>query len=228
MNYLYKYYKFNESEEKENNSKDNPKRSERLLSQAQKESDFNVEKTGNQPTILFTDVVGSSDMWSNDAVTMMAQLKGHHELVQSLCDKNEGWIVKTIGDAFMVYFEPSEDSLLKGLRFSKQLILNEKNYELRIGVCKGYMQEETYRIQKVNLKDFYGNPVNTASRMESVIAGDVKGVGRKIAFSSISGVSEKELNSFKKEIGEVEEVNLKNYNLKGATTKQAFLMKIKK
>jgi hypothetical protein len=52
MNYLYKYYKFNESEEKENNSKDNPKRSERLLTQAQKESDFNVrimERKCNKP-----------------------------------------------------------------------------------------------------------------------------------------------------------------------------------
>jgi class 3 adenylate cyclase len=225
MQYLHKYNKFNESEEKslEDNSKDNPKRSERLLNQAQKESDFKVEKSGSQPTILFTDVVGSSKMWSDDAVTMMAQLKEHHQLVQSLCDKNSGWIVKTIGDAFMIYFEPSNDSLLNALIFSKQLILSEKKYELRIGICKGHMQEETYKIQKVNLKDFYGNPVNTASRMESKIAGE----GGKLAFSSIDGVTKNELSIIEKEIGKTEEVDLEKYDLKGASTKQAFKIKIK-
>jgi class 3 adenylate cyclase len=227
MQYLYRYNKFNESENKIEELKDNPNRSERLLSQAQKESDFKVEKSGPRPTILFTDIVGSSDKWSNDSVTMMQQLKSHYELVQSLCDENNGWIVKTLGDAFMVYFEPSNDSLLNSLIFSKKLILNEENYELRIGICRGHIQEETYRIQKVDLKDFYGNSVNVASRMESKIAGDVQGEGGKLVFSSIDDIKESELSIIEKEIGKVEEVDLEKYDLRGALTKQAFKIKIK-
>lgn len=226
MQYLDKYNSFNEDN---NNPKggDNPVRSERLLTQAQRESgdvsDVNIQKSDLIPTILFTDVVGSSKMWSDDKETMMDQLREHHKLVASLASKNKGWIVKTIGDAFMVYFEPSVDSLKNALKFSKDLILNEKKYNLRIGVCQGQMQEETYRIQKVDLKDFYGNPVNTASRMESKVAGEA-GV---VAFSSIGEISKNQLTSINNEIGKIIKVDLSKYDLRGASTKNAYKIKVK-
>lgn len=223
MQYLDKYHSFNEA----NEIGDNPKRSERLLTQAQRESgdveDINIEKSDILPTILFTDVVGSSKMWSDDAVTMMSQLKEHHKLVELLSEKNSGWIVKTIGDAFMVYFEPSKDSLKNALKFAKELILSEKRYKLRIGVCQGHMQQETYRIQKVDLKDFYGNPVNTASRMESKVAGEAN----VIAFSSMIGVDKEQMSSISKEVGKVYKVDISKYDLRGASVNTAYKIKVK-
>lgn len=226
MQYLNKYNSFNEANEETKDN--NPVRSERLLTQAQRESgdvkEVNVQKTDVLPTILFTDVVGSSKMWSDDKETMIQQLREHHKLVASLASKNKGWIVKTIGDAFMVYFEPGADSLKNALKFSKDLILNEKKYNLRIGVCQGQMQEETYRIQKVDLKDFYGNPVNTASRMESKVAGE----GGVVAFSKTGGnISSNQLNSISKEVGKVIKVDLSKYDLRGASTKDAYKIKVK-
>ena len=219
MQYLDRYNSFNEANEEK--GKNNPVRSERLLNQAQRETgdveDVNVQKTDILPTILFTDVVGSSKLWSDDPKTMMEQLKEHHKLVNSLSAKNNGWIVKTIGDAFMVYFEPSRDSLENALRFAKDLISNEKKYQLRIGACQGQMQEETYRIQKVDLKDFYGNPVNTSSRMESKVAGEA-GV---VAFTSMKDLSSNQLNNINSKIGKVMSVDLSEYDLRGATAKKA-------
>jgi class 3 adenylate cyclase len=167
MKYLNNWNQINEADE---SSKEGSKRSERLLTQAQRESVDSQEvkeKSGPMPSMVFTDVVGSSKMWSDDPITMSKQLEGHHKLVNSIAEKNKGWIVKTIGDAFMVYFESSEDSLFNAVNFAKQVILGEKAYNLRVGVCQGHMDQKTYRIQKVDLKDFFGNPVNTASRMES-------------------------------------------------------------
>lgn len=225
MQYLDKYNSFNEANDPKDNDK--PVRSERLLTQAQRESgdveDVNVQKTDILPTILFTDVVGSSKMWSDDPKTMMEQLKEHHKLVNTLSAKNNGWIVKTIGDAFMVYFEPSKDSLENALRFAKDLISNEKKYQLRIGACQGQMQEETYRIQKVDLKDFYGNPVNTSSRMESKVAGEA-GV---VAFTSMKDLGSNQLNSINKNIGKVTSVDLSQYDLRGASAKKAYKIKVK-
>lgn len=225
MQYLDKYNSFNEANEEK--GKNNPVRSERLLNQAQRETgdveDVNVQKTDILPTILFTDVVGSSKLWSDDPKTMMEQLKEHHKLVNSLSAKNNGWIVKTIGDAFMVYFEPSSDSLENALRFAKDLIANEKKYQLRIGACQGQMQEETYRIQKVDLKDFYGNPVNTSSRMESKVAGEA-GV---VAFTSMKDLSSNQLNNINSKIGKVMSVDLSEYDLRGATAKKAYRIKLK-
>lgn len=221
MKYLNNWSKINEADDSQ---KEGAKRSERLLTQAQKEykeSEEPGQKSGPAPTMVFTDVEGSSKMWSDDPITMAKQLEGHHKLVESLAEKNRGWIVKTIGDAFMVYFEPSEESLVNAVKFSKDLILSEKAYNLRIGVCQGQMDQKTYRIQKVDLKDFFGNTVNTASRMESKVAGK----GGTIAFSSIKPIGN--YMGQLRAIGKVFEVNLKDYDLRGATIEKAYKMKVK-
>ncbi len=223
MKYLNSWNKINEADKPEEN-KDNPKRSERLLTQAQKEHEDTPElkeKSGPMPSMVFTDVVGSSKMWSDDPVTMVKQLESHHKLVNSLAEANKGWIVKTIGDAFMVYFESSEDSLFNAIKFSKDLILSEKSYNLRVGVCQGMMDTKTYRIQKVDLKDFFGNAVNAASRMESKVCE----VGGTIAFCSTKGIENK-LNKIKN-LGKIDSVDLSKYDLRGATMDKAYKMKIK-
>ena len=220
MKYLNNWKKINESE---SNSEEN-KRSERLLTQAQKEhqdSPESKENTGPMPAMVFTDVVGSSKMWSDDPVTMSKQLEGHHKLIATISEKYKGWIVKTIGDAFMVYFEPSEDSLFNAVKFSKEVILAEKAYNLRVGVCQGNMDQKTYRIQKVDLKDFFGNAVNTASRMESKVCE----VGGTIAFCSTKPI-ENRLGNLKT-LGKINTVDLSKYDLRGATVEKAYKIKVK-
>jgi len=221
MKYLNNWNQINEADEV---SKEEPKRSERLLTQAQKESKDSEEvkeKSGPMPTMVFTDVVGSSKMWSDDPITMSKQLEGHHKLIHSVSEKNKGWIVKTIGDAFMVYFETSEDSLFNAMKFAKEVILSEKAYNLRIGVCQGHMDQKTYKIQKVDLKDFFGNAVNTASRMES----KVSEVGGTIAFCSTKPLEAK--MSKIQILGKIVKVDLSKYDLRGATVEKAYKMKVK-
>jgi len=220
MNYLQRYKIFEANEES-----DEVKRSERLLTQAQREykQEEPIDSNQNTPCMLFTDVEGSSKMWADDAVSMMKQLEYHHKLIESISEKNNGWIVKTIGDAFMVYFEPGVDSLTNALNCAKEIILSENKYNLRVGVCKGMMDEKTYRIQKVDLRDFYGNAVNVAARMESKVAGK-SGV---IAFSSTGQISQNKLENYNRTIGEVESVDLTKYDLRGAKIDKAYRIKIK-
>jgi class 3 adenylate cyclase len=222
----YKSFSINEADEKEVESKEQPKRSERVLNQAQKEWDdeqeSGIEKTENMPTMLFSDVVGSSKMWSDDPLSMSKQLLDHHELVNNLSEKYGGWVVKTIGDAFMVYFESSDKSLVNALKFSKDLTKLEKKYKLRIGVCSGNMEARSYRLQKVDLKDFFGNAVNTASRMESKVS-DARGV----AFTSVKPISKKLLSIIKKEVGNLDKADLSKIDLKGVTVDAAYKMKFR-
>jgi class 3 adenylate cyclase len=217
-------FKIFEADEKESIGDKSNVRSERVLTQAQKEykENPNIQKnTSPMPSIVFTDVVGSSKMWSDDPITMIGQLEAHHKLVDSLAQKNNGWIVKTIGDAFMVYFEPSESSLYNAIKFSKELILTEKAYNLRVGVCQGHMDEKTYSIQKVDLRDFFGNAVNSASRMES----KVSEVGGTIAFCSLKPIENKMVKI--KSLGEIEKIDISKYNLRGATVEKAYKIKVK-
>ena len=173
--------------------------------------------------MLFTDVEGSSKMWADDPISMMKQLEYHHKIIESISEKNNGWIVKTIGDAFMVYFEPGVDSLTNALHCAKEIILSENKYNLRVVVCKGFMEEKTYLIQKVDLRDFYGNSVNVAARMESKVAGQ-SGI---IAFSSTSRISQNKIESYNRTIGKVESVDLTKYDLRGAKINKAYRIKIK-
>ena len=219
---VYKVYEANEQPVE--NKSDSQGRSERLTTQAQKEYKEDPElqkKSGPVPSMVFSDVVGSSKMWSDDPVTMIGQLEAHHKLVDSLASKNNGWIVKTIGDAFMVYFEPSEYSLFNAIKFSKELILNEKAYGLRVGVCEGHMDEKTYSIQKVELRDFFGNAVNASSRMES----KVSEVGGTIAFCSLKPIENK-MGKIQT-LGKVETVDLSKYDLRGAKVEKAYKIKVK-
>ena len=219
-----KVYKIYEADDQQVDNKKSEVRSERLTTQAQKEYKEGPElqkKSGPVPTMVFTDVVGSSKMWSDDPITMIGQLEAHHKLVDTIAQKNNGWIVKTIGDAFMVYFEQSDSSLFNAIKFSKELILSEKAYNLRVGICQGHMDEKTYSIQKVELKDFFGNAVNSASRMESKVAE----VGGTIAFSSLKQI-ENQMSKIQK-LGEIEKVDLSKYDLRGATVEKAYKIKVK-
>lgn len=206
---------------------ENPKRSERVLSQAQKQHEESPETNGENssglmPSMVFTDVVGSSKLWSDDPQTMAIQLEAHHKLIDGISDKYHGWIVKTIGDAFMVYFEPSKDSLLNALKFSKEVILMEKKYNLRVGVCLGNMEQKTYRIQNVDLKDFFGNAVNTASRMESKVS-EAGG----IAFTSVKPISTNVIGNIENVIGEVDSISGEGLDLRGVTIDTAYRIKVK-
>lgn len=228
MEYLnrYKSFSINEADDNKEETKDQPKRSERVLNQAQKEWDDKqeegIEKTENVPTMLFSDVVGSSKMWSDDPLSMSKQLLDHHELVNQLSEKYGGWVVKTIGDAFMVYFEASEKSLINALKFSKDLTKLEKKYKLRIGVCSGNMEARSYRLQKVDLKDFFGNAVNTASRMESKVS-ETGGV----AFTSVNPIPKSLISKIQKEVGRVNKADLSKIDLRGVTVDAAYKMRFR-
>lgn len=141
-----------------------------------------------QPTIVFTDVVKSSELWAKDPKLMSKRLDKHFQLVDK-CSKNwGGYIVKTIGDAFMLYFDSSDNSLLDAINCSIDII-NDEELDLRIGICYGKIDLiKEYVIQDAKLKDFYGNSVNTASRLESKVC-DGPGC---ISFSNTNELTQKQ------------------------------------
>lgn len=161
-------------------------RSGRLLTDEQKYYRENQieEKDGPVPAMLFTDVVGSSKMWSDDPQTMSIQLDKHFKVMDNLARKYGGFVVKTIGDAFMIYFSKSENSLEKAVDFAVEVLKTEE-LPLRIGICSGNLTAKKCKIQNVELVDFFGDVVNTASRMESKVA-EAGGV----AFTSVDNIED--------------------------------------
>jgi hypothetical protein len=128
--------------------------------------------------ILFTDVVTSSKLWKLHEKGMFQALSKHEERVESIIVKYGGNIIKTIGDSYMLGFE-GKDSLFRSIEFSyelqKDLIDNpikikNKKLQIRLGIHLGPLYKKYVSIQGKKLMDYFGNTVNTASRMESIVS----------------------------------------------------------
>ena len=140
-----------------------------------------------QPSIMFTDVVKSSELWAKDPEGMEKKLDSHFNLVTDKAKNWGGLVVKYIGDAFMIYFEPTDNSLIDAINCAIDIINNEE-LELRIGICYGEMREKEYILQNSKLKDYFGNTVNTASRLESKVCDGPN----CISFSNIDDLTQKQ------------------------------------
>lgn len=128
-----------------------------------------VEDAKAYPAILFSDVIGSSKLWSKDSDKMEKYLDKHFKIMSKIVDKYDAFIVKTIGDAFMVYFKDADDSLLSAINTAIEM-LDKNELRLRIGISYGKLYEKTQEIQGYDIKDYFGNTVNIASRMESKVS----------------------------------------------------------
>jgi hypothetical protein len=116
--------------------------------------------------IIFTDIVKSSILWNKNPSKMMELLKKHDKIIMKIVKYYGGTVVKTIGDAFMIYIKKIEDAV----KLSIEIIDSIDFFNFRIGMCYGPLKNKINKIQNCSLKDFYGTTVNLASRMESKVA----------------------------------------------------------
>jgi class 3 adenylate cyclase len=80
-----------------------------------------IPEIHNNVSILFFDFVGFTNMTTQmNPQVLIEELSGIFTDFDEICSKHHATRIKTIGDAFMVYFEPSEDSLFNAVKFSKQ------------------------------------------------------------------------------------------------------------
>lgn len=145
--------------------------------------------------ILFTDVKDSSSLWAKNEDTMFESLTELEDMMNDVIKDNDGMVVKTIGDSFMCSYE-SEESLLNSIKTAvdiqkslsnKPIKSGSDDLKIRIGICYGDIYIRESEIQNTTLKDYFGNAVNTASRMESKVS-EVDG----FAFSFLDDVTNEE------------------------------------
>lgn len=155
----------------------------------------------------------------------MKQIKYHFKLCDEISKKYNGFIVKTIGDAFMIYFKPDKNSLLNAIQAAEEIIKQEKVFKLRVGICKGAMEQDSYVIQNVRLRDYYGNAVNLASRMESRISSTSE-ISFSILDESINNISS-DIKEIKNKYKNIKKINISNVDLRGAKTNNCYKILIK-
>ncbi len=137
----------------------------------------NINSTPNQESsekgvrklcaIMFTDIKDFSGKMQRDEVGTMRMLGIHNRMMTDAVHKYGGYVVKTIGDAFLVTF----DSVVSAtqcavevqqsfLQYNSQIKNEDEKITVRIGVHLGdvFLKEN----------DVFGDGVNIASRVQSI------------------------------------------------------------
>lgn len=150
--------------------------------------------------ILFTDIKGSSNLWKLYNLEMFKALDILDKRMNMIIENHSGMVVKTIGDSFMVSFSNLYSgikcayNLLKDLE-NNPIVVGDEKIEIRIGMCYGGSFVKYNNIQNCLLKDYYGNTVGTASRLESKVA-DVDSFVFAYTDSIIDEIEDKDILEF--------------------------------
>ncbi len=123
-----------------------------------------VLEFGRAPaTVMFTDMVGYSELTQRDESGALRLLNEHRRIVRPLLAEHGGREVKTIGDAFMVEFSDSLSAVRCALAIQSRHA--ERNRDpsvaevtIRIGLHAGEVIHQE--------GDLFGDTVNIASRIE--------------------------------------------------------------
>ncbi|KAJ8122481.1 hypothetical protein ONZ43_g1336 [Nemania bipapillata] len=145
-----------------------------------------------KPSIVFTDIKNSTNLWEMYPDAMRSSIKLHNEVMRRQLRRIGGYEVKTEGDAFMVSFPTATSALLWCFSVQMQLlqvdwpseVLNSvscqeicdkdnnvifKGLSVRMGIHYG---EPVAEIDPVTRRmDYFGPMVNKASRISAVADG---------------------------------------------------------
>ena len=118
-------------------------------------------------TFLFTDIEGSTKLWERDAQAMQAALARHDKILRSTIEEHEGYVFKTVGDAFCAAFPTAPDALGASLETQRRLLSSEWEetgpLRVRMALHTGVAEERD--------GDYFGPPVNRVARLLSAAHG---------------------------------------------------------
>eukprot|EP01060_Flectonema_neradi_P001983 TRINITY_DN11209_c1_g1_i1.p1 TRINITY_DN11209_c1_g1~~TRINITY_DN11209_c1_g1_i1.p1 ORF type:complete len:1081 (+),score=128.65 TRINITY_DN11209_c1_g1_i1:355-3243(+) len=148
-------------------------------------SDIPVPPSG-EVGIVFTDIEGSTALWDLDNAAMNIALEQHNEIIREACAANNGYEVKTIGDAFMIAFESAEDAVKFSVQaqqaisvagWPSELCLRD-GLRVRMGSQFGHVILEENPL--TSRADYRGTTVNMAARLESKSKGGALCITREL------------------------------------------------
>jgi class 3 adenylate cyclase len=115
-------------------------------------------------TFLFTDIEGSTQRWERDRAAMQEAVRRHDAILRSAIEANEGFVFKTIGDAFCAAFGRAEAAVLAAVAAQRLLSAGDfaavDGVRVRMALHTGTADERD--------GDFFGPSVNRVARLLSI------------------------------------------------------------
>lgn len=118
-------------------------------------------------TLLFTDIEGSTRHWEERRVAMAEALRRHDELLRAAIEANDGYVFKTVGDAFCAAFSRPLDAVAAAA--AAQRALARENWDpigglaVRMALHSGATDERD--------GDYFGPAVNRVARLLAIVHG---------------------------------------------------------
>jgi class 3 adenylate cyclase len=125
-------------------------------------------------SILFTDLKGSTEMYDRIGdLKAFALVNQHFDRLNRAIIRNQGAIVKTIGDAVMASFESPVNAVLAARQMLREIDafnneVGEREIVLKVGVHRGASIAVTLN----DRLDFFGQTVNIAARVQGLADAD--------------------------------------------------------
>jgi predicted ATPase/class 3 adenylate cyclase len=115
-------------------------------------------------TFLFSDIEGSTERWETHGGAMKAAVARHEKLVRQAISRYDGYIFKTLGDAFCCAFATAPNALNAAVEAQRALATEDfsavHGLRVRIGLHTGYADERD--------ADYFGPVVNRVARLMSI------------------------------------------------------------
>jgi predicted ATPase/class 3 adenylate cyclase len=118
-------------------------------------------------TFLFTDIEGSTKLWEAYPDAMKAALAHHDEILRTAIESNDGYVFKTIGDAFCAAFRTAIEAVIAIAQ--AQTALQAEDWG-EIGTLKVRAALHTGSTDERG-RDYFGTPVNRVARLLSASHG---------------------------------------------------------
>ena len=115
-------------------------------------------------TFLFTDLEGSTRSWEQQGPAMSKALARHDAIVRLACSGNNGYVFKTLGDAFCVAFGAAHDALAAAIDLQLGLLAEDW---LAIGMVTPLSLRLALHTGPVETRegDYFGPTLNRTSRL---------------------------------------------------------------
>ncbi len=118
-------------------------------------------------TFLFTDIEGSTKLWEEFPAEMGASLARHDALVREAIERHDGYVFKTVGDAFCAAFHTAPQALLAVVE--AQLAIHAETWPSGLSL-KVRMALNTGSAE-VRDDDYFGPSLNRVARLLAIAHG---------------------------------------------------------
>jgi WD40 repeat protein/class 3 adenylate cyclase len=108
-------------------------------------------------TFLFTDIEGSTRLWEQDPATMREALARHDAALHGVIERYEGFVFKTIGDAFCAAFPNPQDAVQAAMEAQRALQRAAPQLRVRMALHTGEAE--------VREGDYFAPALNRVARL---------------------------------------------------------------